>query len=138
MLEGEPGFKEMARDFLHGYVEMMVGPRNAREVTQRIVELELDCVGLYLHKWDALYARALELEEAMDAFEDPNQRPCPFFIRGNCKYGVACRYSHENCETIKNCFCCKREVLGECKYGASCRQLHGCCREYYEQLVANA
>ena len=115
--EGQPNFVNEARDFMHQYITMMIGPDNAREVTQQIIELEGEAIGMYLSKWDIIFSRAHELNDSMSGFEDPTKQPCHKFILGNCRFGDNCRYSHINCKEIRDCGCCKHDVLGQCKFG---------------------
>eukprot|EP00435_Cladocopium_sp_Y103_P065103 s612_g27.t1 len=52
-------------------------------------------------------------------------RPCRDFLKGNCKYGDRCRYSHENTgsEPAEK-RPCKEFLKGHCKYGDRCRYSH--------------
>jgi len=52
-------------------------------------------------------------------------RPCRDFLKGNCRYGDRCRYSHENtgAEPAEK-RPCKEFLKGHCKYGDRCRYSH--------------
>ena len=67
--------------------------------------------------------------------KEKTNEPCSYFILGNCN--KECKKSHEGLLEIKECPCCKHDVLGQCKYqqdSAKCWKKHNCCKSKYEAI----
>lgn len=64
--------------------------------------------------------------ENMEAIEKVRPKTiCRHFVRGQCKYGSMCHYSHDsNSATAKSRSCRFFDEAGQCKYGDRCRFEH--------------
>jgi len=51
--------------------------------------------------------------------------PCMFFLRGSCKKGGNCNFSHSEFISLQERLLCSYHIQGNCRYGEHCQLIHG-------------
>ena len=71
--------------------------------------------------------RTHPVEELISREEARATKPCRDYIKGHCRWGDRCRYSHDDeaVQRAKNKKCYEFMEKGKCKYGRKCKFLHG-------------